>query len=734
MALIVVAADKGAPGVTTTSVALAAVWPRPVLLAECDPAGGDVVYRLQAADGGRLDPRRGLLSLAVAARRGIQPSQVWEHTQKLRGGLDVLVGITNAEQGAGLDPMWGQVGEALAGLRQGDVIADCGRIGPEGRHYDLLARADAVVLIARASLGDMVRLRDRVNVVEAALRRRAGTASRIGIVVIADYKHFSAALAEVRQVLGRAESPVSVLGGLAFEPKSAELLSGEWGGKLDKSLLIRTAREIASGLAGALPAPQHRPPEQAALPAPEPPASARAAPELSGRAAPGVQPGASVPGQQQRRGRRGVAGQPIAQPASPAAPASPALPGYSPPPVMPAASAGPPPAGPPADPRPFPPVRDWSQMTPAPSPVSSPPATPAPTAFPSPVSAPGTTASPFPTASPDAPGAAPPLAASHPPAPSHHLAPSQAPDRPGGRVPDDRIPMDPLSREPQPRGGTWPMPGSPVPDRQAPDRLVPEPPLAALPPLPPVPHADPAAPANSAALPPAAPAAAPPTSPRPAGPDPVSPGTDSRASAAGTPLRQVPGDQTYGAAVLPPLTEADREPGRAGRNGKSQPEPGNGLLGPAYDSPDWHRTSPPPGPADSRPSARAGTDPAGRPGQQAPVLRGAVLPPAASPDPRERARREQSGHQQPGNQQPSHQQPGREQPGHRQQSDWWTAPDPWTPADQAATDHAARDPGAGDYGSYDHGSYDHGAASGGRGRHAGSLDGPQAPAADPGGR
>jgi len=83
MALIAVAADKGAPGVTTTALALAAVWPRPVLLAECDPAGGDLVYRLPAADGGRLDQRRGLLSLAVAARRGLQPHQAWEHTQKL---------------------------------------------------------------------------------------------------------------------------------------------------------------------------------------------------------------------------------------------------------------------------------------------------------------------------------------------------------------------------------------------------------------------------------------------------------------------------------------------------------------------------------------------------------------------------------------------------------------------------------------------------------------------------
>jgi hypothetical protein len=253
MALIALVADKGAPGVTTTSVALAAVWPRPVLLAECDPAGGDLVYRLPAADGARLDPRRGLLSLAVSARRGLAPQQVWEHAQKLRGGLDVLVGVTNAEQGAGLDPLWGQVGAALAGLPEADVIADCGRVGPDGRFYDLLARADAVVLLTRASLGDMVRIRDRVAMLEGALRRRNGT-GRASVLVVAGYKSFSAALGEVRQVLGSGDARATVLGGIAYEPRSAELLSGEWGGKLDKSLLIRTAREVAAQLSAELPA------------------------------------------------------------------------------------------------------------------------------------------------------------------------------------------------------------------------------------------------------------------------------------------------------------------------------------------------------------------------------------------------------------------------------------------------------------------------------------------------
>jgi hypothetical protein len=254
MALIAIAADKGAPGVTTSAVALAAVWPRPVLLAECDPAGGDLIYRLPSASGSRLDPRRGLLSLAISARRGGHAGQVWEHAQKLRGGLDVLVGVANAEQGAGLDLMWDQVGATLSALPEADVIADCGRLGPDGRAYDLLARADAVILVTRANLGDLVRLRDRAVAIDTAIRGHGGMTGRIGVLVIADHKHFGPALAEVAQVLSGAGSPVSVLGGLAHEPKSAEMLSGEWGGKLDRSLLIRTARQVAAELVGRLPA------------------------------------------------------------------------------------------------------------------------------------------------------------------------------------------------------------------------------------------------------------------------------------------------------------------------------------------------------------------------------------------------------------------------------------------------------------------------------------------------
>jgi hypothetical protein len=289
MALIALAADKGAPGVTTAALALASVWPRPVLLAECDPAGGDLVYRFPAADGRQLDPRRGLLSLAVAGRRDYQQQQVWPHAQKLNGGLDVLLGVTSAEQGTGLSTLWRPLGALLAGLPDGDVIADCGRLGPDGPPYDLLTQADAVVLVTRPSLGDVIRLRDRTVAITAAADRRGRRGMAVSVLVVADPKTLKDAEAEVAHAVAQSGVQVRLASGIAHDPRGAELLRGTWGGRLDKTLLIRTAREVAGQLAAQVadydPAHQNTP----GHPAPGHPAPGHPAPEQDwpGQGAPG---------------------------------------------------------------------------------------------------------------------------------------------------------------------------------------------------------------------------------------------------------------------------------------------------------------------------------------------------------------------------------------------------------------------------------------------------------------
>ncbi|MFI6798159.1 hypothetical protein [Streptosporangium canum] len=248
MALIVLAADKGAPGVTTAATALGAVWPRPVLLAECDPAGGDLAYRLPAADGGVLNPGRGLLTLGAMARRGLQPDQIHEHTQKIVGGLDVLAGLTHGEQAAGLTWLWGPLGRALAAMPHADVLADCGRLGGHPETAELTAEAAMVVLFTRASLDHVAHLRERLQVMPRD--------PQLGVVVIADPRQYRTTIDEVRRIVIATGREVAFVSGLAHDPKGAELLRGQWGGRLDRSLLIRTARELAGRLASQVRAPE----------------------------------------------------------------------------------------------------------------------------------------------------------------------------------------------------------------------------------------------------------------------------------------------------------------------------------------------------------------------------------------------------------------------------------------------------------------------------------------------
>ena len=71
MALYALVSAGGSPGVTTTALALALSWPSPVVVAECDPSGGDVLAGLFA---GHLEARSGLLALAMEA--GASPEAI----------------------------------------------------------------------------------------------------------------------------------------------------------------------------------------------------------------------------------------------------------------------------------------------------------------------------------------------------------------------------------------------------------------------------------------------------------------------------------------------------------------------------------------------------------------------------------------------------------------------------------------------------------------------------------
>lgn len=257
MALVVLASDKGSPGVTTTAVTLAAVWPRRALLAELDPSGGDVALRLRGPRGAPLSPEVGLISLAVGVRRGSQPQQVFEHVQRLDGGLEVIVGLSTGEQGSGLTGLWGPVGELLDRAPGVDVIADCGRLYPGSPAVDVLAHAGAVVLVTRPTIDAVAHLRARVSAVLRELERRPGRRPPLSVLVVTSPRD-DASPRQIDLVLRQAGLPASVLGRIALDPKGAGMLGGDWVGRLDRSLLVRSAREVAGQLAQRLAAPVGR--------------------------------------------------------------------------------------------------------------------------------------------------------------------------------------------------------------------------------------------------------------------------------------------------------------------------------------------------------------------------------------------------------------------------------------------------------------------------------------------
>lgn len=248
VALVALAADKGAPGVTTTTVALGAVWPERAIVAECDPAGGDLSYRLPGPGGAPLDPHRGLLSLAATARHGVEPGQLWDHVQALNGGLEVLMGVTTAEQSTGLSGLWDGLGQALARLPGADVLADCGRITPGAPSTALLRHASMLALVARPSVESMAHARDRLASLAGRLGDGAVMGPAIGLVLVVPPGESKSAIGQASEVLRAAHLPVEILGAIADDPKGASLLAGQWGGKLGRSLLIRSARQIATAI------------------------------------------------------------------------------------------------------------------------------------------------------------------------------------------------------------------------------------------------------------------------------------------------------------------------------------------------------------------------------------------------------------------------------------------------------------------------------------------------------
>jgi hypothetical protein len=150
VSVLVAVSAKGSPGVSTSLLALAMSWPSPVLMVEADPAGSDARAGVLAASVPAAG--HGILECALAARRG--PVDLHSFCWSLDEGQHVwlLPGLSDPAQLPSLTSAWPFFGRALASVDDRDVLVDAGRVTTDDVPPDLLAAADALVVMLRPTL------------------------------------------------------------------------------------------------------------------------------------------------------------------------------------------------------------------------------------------------------------------------------------------------------------------------------------------------------------------------------------------------------------------------------------------------------------------------------------------------------------------------------------------------------------------------------------------------------
>lgn len=217
MATIALISAKGAPGVTTTAVALTLTWPRHALLAECDPSSGNAVL---AGYGQQLpEVSQGLIGLALAERHGQwSEAAVWAQTMPLTEGRHLLPGLNDSAQAASLNPLWPRLATTFTGLERGgvDVIIDAGRLGTTYAPLPLLRQADVVLLVTRSNLPAIAGARARLNTLRTDLTEHGTGPDGLALLVVGEGQPYSAN--EISQAL---QTPVAA--SLAWDPLAADV-------------------------------------------------------------------------------------------------------------------------------------------------------------------------------------------------------------------------------------------------------------------------------------------------------------------------------------------------------------------------------------------------------------------------------------------------------------------------------------------------------------------------------
>ncbi|MFD0367651.1 hypothetical protein [Streptomyces sp. NPDC127114] len=251
MAVITLVGLPGAPGATTSALALLRTWPlepgRRMVLAECDPDGGAV---LPGAFQGEVGAEWGLRNLALSSRTQDLVTAFWpqliavenDERRSERNRL-LLPGLTSIDQAPSLTPVWGQLADLFAGIEQHghDVIVDLGRAGAFGPAGVLALRADLVLVVVRGTIRSLHAANSRIKALRTLMDGETGRgAGALGLLLIRQGPNGPR---EVESELG-----VRVVASLPYRPDEAAVLSdgAPEGGKFMTSKLMAAARDATT--------------------------------------------------------------------------------------------------------------------------------------------------------------------------------------------------------------------------------------------------------------------------------------------------------------------------------------------------------------------------------------------------------------------------------------------------------------------------------------------------------
>jgi hypothetical protein len=243
MAVIALISPGGSPGVTTLALALALSWPRDVVVAECDPAGGSVLagmWRGQAAEGGG-----GLVRFALAAQRDAQAAgeMIRSHAVPLEDGLAtrfVLPAPPGPLAARQLAAIWPAIAAAVTAATA-DVLIDLGRFDADPALAPVLAGAGRVLMVCRPLIGQAAAAKPRLEALAAI--RPGDPAAELLLAGTGPYgPDGPKAFREALEVPVRASLPA--------DPATAAVLSDGAAPRrgFGRSPLIRASAALAAGL------------------------------------------------------------------------------------------------------------------------------------------------------------------------------------------------------------------------------------------------------------------------------------------------------------------------------------------------------------------------------------------------------------------------------------------------------------------------------------------------------